>query len=50
MGKVKWIAGFLGWVSWGPIGVYGPTFTSSQDYWKNHSFDYKIVSKVMSLL
>ena len=29
---------------------YGPTFTSSQDYWKNHSFDYKIVSKVMSLL
>ena len=21
MGKVKWIAGFLGWVSWGPIGA-----------------------------
>ena len=29
---------------------YGPTLTSSQDYWKNHSFDYKIVSKAMTLL
>ena len=31
--------------------LYGPTLTSTQDYWKNHSFDYMdFVSKVMSLL
>ena len=29
---------------------YGPTPTSIPDYWKNHSFDYKNVNKVMSLL
>ena len=27
--------------------LYGPTFTSVHDYWKNHSFNY---TKVMSLL
>ena len=31
--------------------LYGPTLTSIHDYWKNHSFDYKIfVSNVTSLL
>ena len=31
--------------------LYGPTFTSVHDYWKNHSFDYmSFVSKVKSLL
>ena len=31
--------------------LYGPTFTSIHDYWKNHSFDYAyIVSKVLPLL
>ena len=32
--------------------LYGPTLTSIQDYWKNHSFDYiqTFVNKVMSLL
>ena len=28
---------------------YGPTLTSLHDYWKNHSFDYTFVSKVMCL-
>ena len=30
--------------------LYSPTLTSIPDYWKNHSFDYHFVSKVMSLL
>ena len=31
--------------------LYGSTFTSIYDYWKNHSFDiWTIVSKVMDLL
>ena len=30
--------------------LYHPTFTSKQDYWKNHRFDSKILSKVVSLL
>ena len=31
--------------------LYGPTFISIQDYWKNHSFDYTgLFGKVMSLL
>ena len=31
--------------------LYGPTLTSTHDYWKNHSFEYtELVSKVMSLL
>ena len=33
--------------------LYGPAFTSTHDYWKNHRFDYNIwtfVGKVMSLL
>ena len=30
--------------------LYGPTLGSIQDYWKNHSFDYMIVGKVISLL
>ena len=30
--------------------LYGPTLTSVHDYWKNHSFDYFFVGKVMSLL
>ena len=31
--------------------LYGPTLTSTHDYWKNHSFDYMtFVGKVMSLL
>ena len=29
---------------------YGPTLTSIRDYWKNDSFVYDFVSKVMSLL
>ena len=30
---------------------YGPILPSIRDYWKNHSFDYRvIVGKVMSLL
>ena len=29
---------------------YGPTLTFVHDYWKNHSFDYMDVGKVMSLL
>ena len=30
--------------------LYGPTFISVHDYWKNHSFDYTaLVGKVMSL-
>ena len=33
--------------------LYGPTFTSIHDYWKNHSFDYRLwlwtlISTVMS--
>ena len=30
--------------------LYGPTLTSIRDYWKNDSFVYDFVSKVMSLL
>ena len=31
--------------------LYGPTFTSIHDYWKNHSFNYMdLYHKVMSLL
>ena len=31
--------------------LYGPTFTSMHDYWKNHSFDYMDLCQwVMSLL
>ena len=30
--------------------LYGPPLTSVPDYWKNHSFEYTFVSKVMSLL
>ena len=30
--------------------VYGPTLTSLHDYWKNYSFDYHFVGKVMSVL
>ena len=31
--------------------LYGPTFTSIHDYWKNNSFDYtEFVGKVISLL
>ena len=31
--------------------LYGPTLTSIQDYWKNHSFDkWTFVGKVISLL
>ena len=30
--------------------LYSPTLTSIHDYWKNHSFDWTFVGKVMSLL
>ena len=30
--------------------LYGPTLTSMYDYWKNHSFGWIFVGKVMSLL
>ena len=30
--------------------LYGPTLTSVHDYWKNHSFVWTFVGKVMSLL
>ena len=30
--------------------LYSPTLTSTHDYWKNHSFDWTFVDKVMSLL
>ena len=30
--------------------LYDPTLKSIYDYWKNHSFDYMDVGKVMSLL
>ena len=31
--------------------LYGPTFTSIHDYWKNHSLDYTdLIDKIMSLL
>ena len=30
--------------------LYGPSLTSVHDYWKNYSFDYTFISKVMSLL
>ena len=29
---------------------FSPTLTSTHDYWKNHSFDWTFVDKVMSLL
>ena len=30
--------------------IYCPTFISIHDHWKNHSFDWTFVGKVMSLL
>ena len=29
--------------------LYGPTLTSTYDYWKNHSFDYDFVSYALCL-
>ena len=30
--------------------LYGPTITSTHNYWKNHSFDYTLVSNVFSFI
>ena len=30
--------------------LYSPTLTSLHDYWKEHSFDYTVLCKVVSLL
>ena len=30
--------------------LYSPTLTSVHDYWKDHSFDWTLASKVMSLV